>query len=660
MTKPSYRFVFLALWGIWSAGTLVGRAISEETILTLWPVDIHTRIFGDTPAGESAPLAMAAAKNEYESGQFGLLASADLADVTLNVSDLTGPDSAVISADCVRLRPIGTVPIEHNTQFDRTVVRTAPCDFPDILYEKTSVSLKAGETRGIWVTVFVPAGAAAGNYSGTITLKNSSVEAALPLTLEVFPFTLPEERHLWVTNWFNILNLTHFHNVEFATEPYWEVLAKYFKNMAEHRQNVVMINPLTDSHAQLAQVTRKSDGQWDIDFSRMRRFIELAEECGAAERLEFSHCCRIDGKTLKTVPIPVMIFDEATGRNIEVSGEEWIPKFLPALEKWLIDTGRIEKAMIHIADEAFCENMESWREVSDMIHQAAPKIKRIDAIQATHFTDRLEIWVPQITHYEHWKDMFNRLRSDDHEMWFYICCHPYGESFPNRFMDIPATRVRAIHWVNYTERLCGYLHWGYNFYWKDPFGAPTPQYAPGDSNCVYPGPLDSIRWEIERESIEDYEYFLLLEHLTEEVAQNSGTDLWWLDPETRSMELAHRALPSITEPASDPEVFRQTRLDLAREITAMVNGPKLIVRSCPGDGQTLTVGPFVIEYHGLTDPGATVKVGNTELPVAKDGSFHWRVTLTGEIGEYESYSNVFTATLDGKTTKTVRVFPVKR
>ncbi|MBQ1455292.1 MAG: DUF4091 domain-containing protein [Thermoguttaceae bacterium] len=655
MTRPFFRIAVSALFALLSLSSVSRHAGAEEA-LTLWPVDIHTRIFGDTPAGDAAPIALSAARNEYESGQFGILSPADLENVTLSVSDLAGPDSAVIPAERVRLRPIGTVPLRHNTQYDSTVVRTAPCDFPDILYEETTVSLKAGEALGVWVTVFVPAETAAGSYSGTITVKNSTAEAALPLTLEVFPFTLPEERHLWVTNWFDMHKLAAVHNVEFASDAYWEVLEKYFRNMAEHRQNTVWINELPGS---LVRATRKSDGTWDIDFSRMQKFIEVAEKCGVGQRLEFFHCAWVDRTKHELVFLSVRIFDEAKGEDVEVPGTVWVPEVLGALEKWLIDTGRIDKSMIHIADEPFREDMASWREVSEFVHRAAPRIKRIDAIESTHFSDDLEVWVPKLSHYERWKDMFNHLRCDDHEMWFYICCHPFGKYYPNRFIDIPATRVRAIHWVNYTEHLCGYLHWGYNFWAEDPFGAPSQNLPPGDTHCVYPGPLDSIRWEIERESIEDYEYFLLLQRLTEEAAQNSGADLWWLDPETRSMELAHRALPSMTEVNPDPEVFRQAREDTAREISAMVNGPKLIVRSCPGDGQAVTVGPFVIEYYGLTDPGAAVTVDGNEIPVAEDGTFQYSAQVFDDNGGKDTFKNEFTATLDGKTTKTVRVFPVR-
>ena len=66
----------------------------------------------------------------------------------------------------------------------------------------------------------------------------------------------------------------------------------------------------------------------------------------------------------------------------------------------------------------------------------------------------------------------------------------------------------------------GYLHWGYNWAespvpeidttWFVPAQGPTQS---GDVCVVYPGPhgpRDSIRWEMQREGLQDYELLRLL------------------------------------------------------------------------------------------------------------------------------------------------------
>ena len=76
--------------------------------------------------------------------------------------------------------------------------------------------------------------------------------------------------------------------------------------------------------------------------------------------------------------------------------------------------------------------------------------------------------------------------------------------------------------MNWKLRTKGYLHWGYNFWPRDPYaqvlmGRP----APGDCFVVYPGRrgiLDSIRFEAMRDGIEDYELVHMLAGIDRAVA----------------------------------------------------------------------------------------------------------------------------------------------
>jgi hypothetical protein len=101
--------------------------------------------------------------------------------------------------------------------------------------------------------------------------------------------------------------------------------------------------------------------------------------------------------------------------------------------------------------------------------------------------------------------------------WVYFCCGPRGK-WLNRFMDTPLTKVRMSGWMFYRLGAKGFLHWGYN-YWHfmeterltDPFtmstGGSWPGIPHGDPFVVYPGPegpIDSIRWEVFAESLQDY------------------------------------------------------------------------------------------------------------------------------------------------------------
>lgn len=129
----------------------------------------------------------------------------------------------------------------------------------------------------------------------------------------------------------------------------------------------------------------------------------------------------------------------------------------------------------------------------------------IAAIETIDCSGALEVWVPQLSHFERWRQAYEARRGDN-EFWYYICCNPYGAIYPNRFLDYPLSRIRVLHWLNFSERLSGYLHWGLNYWGADPFGTPSDRLPPGDTHVLYPGkqgPLSSIRWEIQRESIDE-------------------------------------------------------------------------------------------------------------------------------------------------------------
>jgi hypothetical protein len=103
--------------------------------------------------------------------------------------------------------------------------------------------------------------------------------------------------------------------------------------------------------------------------------------------------------------------------------------------------------------------------------------------------------------------------------WVYFCCGPTGK-YLNRFMDTPLPKIRMAGWTFYRLRAKGFLHWGFN-YWNDlqkperpvdpfhdPSAAGSPYIPAGDPFVIYPGPddrpLDSIRWEVFAESLQDY------------------------------------------------------------------------------------------------------------------------------------------------------------
>jgi hypothetical protein len=215
----------------------------------------------------------------------------------------------------------------------------------------------------------------------------------------------------------------------------------------------------------------------------------------------------------------------------------------------------------------------------------------------------------------------------------------------------------VLHWINYAEDLSGYLHWGLNFWSDDPFGTPRDRLPPGDTHVIYPGsegPLSSIRWEIQRESLEDYEYLRLLEENTAALKTRLGAAADWLDPPRRARELCRRVVPSIPEWERDPARIAAARQAVAEEIVALDRAPLLVVQTEPPAGSTLIDAPIVVEVRGIVDPGAAVTVGGRRVEVGPHGTFACTARPKSDTGEL-----LVEAQQAGKKKATVRRFVMR-
>ena len=157
-----------------------------------------------------------------------------------------------------------------------------------------------------------------------------------------------------------------------------------------------------------------------------------------------------------------------------------------------------------------CDLVES--KARAMLRELAPWMRVADALSDIRYGREglTDIPIPSI-------NTANEYSKEGIPAWTYYCCGPRGR-YLNRFMDTPLPKIRMNGWLFYALGAEGFLHWGYNYWFKsqtrtliDPFteqaGAAWPGLAYGDTFVVYPGPdgpLDSIRWEVFAESLQDY------------------------------------------------------------------------------------------------------------------------------------------------------------
>ena len=129
-----------------------------------------------------------------------------------------------------------------------------------------------------------------------------------------------------------------------------------------------------------------------------------------------------------------------------------------------------------------------------------------------------------------------------------------GGPWLNRLLDMELLRPALLGWAAARFDLQGFLHWGLN-YWRHDTDPLTRSVVPhsggkslpaGDTHVVYPGPdgpWSSLRFEAQREGLEDYE---LLRKLREEAPARAG-------------RIIARVLRGFDEYTKDPRMLRRAR-----------------------------------------------------------------------------------------------------
>ncbi|MBR3220046.1 MAG: hypothetical protein IKF77_08995, partial [Thermoguttaceae bacterium] len=150
---------------------------------------------------ESVPIAIAAPRNDFEGFQIVVRPKEDLAALTAESSDLTGPNGALVSRENIKVRWGYCHRVD--TPSDETCARGW---YVDALVPITvgrsgeigdPLTVAAGENQPIFITVYVPLGTLKGDYTGEVTLRARATQGAdetlvrVPYKLTVWDFNQP-------------------------------------------------------------------------------------------------------------------------------------------------------------------------------------------------------------------------------------------------------------------------------------------------------------------------------------------------------------------------------------------------------------------------------------------------------------------------------------
>ena len=556
--------------------------------MEVWVCDSLVKVFWDAkkPQRASRKIDLTCARNEKEDAQIVVKSKKPIESLRVELSDVKRSGGGGIPSDRLSAQFVWCVPVLENTRDNgngKHTIRKAPGFFPDALLAVPEVGVPAGRSQAIWITVAVPEEARKGTYNGKIKVIADGEEVEVPLTLRVLPFALPVDPTLFLTNWLSLDSLEHFYRVDRFSEGWWGLLDKVAANMAGHRQNVIL-TPIQELVA-----LHQTEIGYRCDFTRLDRWIETFDRHGVAKLIEAGHLASRSGdwnSEFAFLELTVHGDNGAPHRlpRVPVSDEErqyLLRIFLTQLYEHLDEKGWAARLVVHLADEPTQANAESYCQLAEFVKSVLPTVHRIDAVMNEGLDGAVDIRVPQIQEVR--DDAESRPKSE--ELWFYTCLAPQGP-YPNRFLDYASLKTRIMHWLNWRYDATGYLHWGYNWWrqWQgsgpcNPFYTATGEserlpvgalrLPPGDPCVVYPGEsgiCNSIRWEMVRKGMEDYEYLKLLEDRvshskpTRPAAKNGAKVL---------ADIRTKIVPSHSKYTTDEKVFLKGRDTLSKAILAL-------------------------------------------------------------------------------------------
>lgn len=496
-------------------------AFAAPASLSSWAENPYRKVYqGDTrPAGAQTAVSWDAARNEFQSYQLLLRGDSGFTISSVQFTDLTGPGR------------ISAAQLTYKFQEYYRPTADGPAE-PDPLSNDSTIAVLGGTTQGIWITVYVPKGQAAGQYSGSVQVTTTLGAVTFAIGLQVHNVQIPDAHDSTYTSgtWNTIFNdyaddtgnlraddIGENYGYQRYSPQWWTLVRNIAIEMKSQRQNQVHVSIDT-----LADAGTKLVGQtYTFNWTRFDQFIQLFLDQGAVTTFRGNPLLNAGPGGHSS---SVWIIDSAgkvvLARVGTAAANRWLDQYIPALKAHLDAKGWTARWYQTISDEP--DNPDNYNAIVAKFRSYFGSISTIqDAINdnSTAYTGSIDIWIPSVQEYSSptAADWYASRQALGEQVWSYTCgyCADPSEGWLDRMTWQPYYTAKEISWGNYHFGLTGFFHWGYNAWGESGYGLPEGEARPGDGYIVYPDPAhntvrSSVRGIATRDGLEDYELFHIL------------------------------------------------------------------------------------------------------------------------------------------------------
>lgn len=514
----------------------VPRVMARSGEPAIWFESALEKVFREDvpePKGEVNPAVhISLARNERESFQVVVRPpeGKDIEQVECRVHDLTSSRTdGHISADDIQVFNVAYHPVVVPTNFEGPTG-----EWPDALLPFQPFKAAGGQCTPVWFTVHAAADVSPGEYMGMLEVVAPAMEPAeLWMEVTVQDFALPSRSALKTDFGFfpeGALGAVQRAGSKLGST---ELFSRYLTNALAHRVTL----------RELAEFPEQSAGY-------------ATDLAGFAPQVK-----RLLERGISSLSVPVSLLDA--------------PESLRQADAFVAEHRLGDRVFCQIASEPpspvwpqALERIQTWKSIAPHI-----PVMATTAGLEPFLPDSLDIWGVHLQVFDTLNNepVLKRIGAGKEVWWYVNYCppRPYG----NFFLDFAAIEHRILFWQAWVLGVRGFHYWAVNAVepGQDPYLSQldaTP--VNGNGVLVYPGsdgPVNSIRWEIIRDGIEDYDYLTILADRLRKARQAGGRE--GLVTQAEAALNLQEVVPDLVTFPRDPAKLAAKRDAIARAIVQL-------------------------------------------------------------------------------------------
>lgn len=385
----------------------------------------------------------------------------------------------------------------------------------DALSETPVTTLTTSDPIKIWITVNTPANVTPGTYTGAIIVKSDGVtQQTFNLELLIVNRQLPAvaDWNFHLDLWqfpFQLTTLCQNNGQKIApfSGEYFTIMQPFYQLLADAGQKTITTyikDGAFNKGQTMVKWSKNSSDEWVFDYTDFDKYVETMMKWGIKKQIS---CFSLVGWNTSVGYTDASgtsrILELATGSDEYQS--VWTD-FLDSFKVHLTEKGWFDRAVLYM-DEIREEEMK--RVVSFIkAHDSSWKI----GLSGAHVNSEVESSL-----YDYSTILGYDRQSTNAISTFYTSC---SQQVPNNYVtgQTSPAEMPWMAWHALAKNYNGYLRWAYDYWTKpDPINIQDGSNASGDFNMIYRSdntlsviPISSIRLELLREGIQDYEKVHLL------------------------------------------------------------------------------------------------------------------------------------------------------